>query len=341
MTKVVTFGEVMHRLSPPGSRRIRQTNIYESTFAGGECNVAMLLAGFGFKSTFVSRVPDNPVGQTAVDYIRRLGVDVSHVQTGGSRIGVYYVESGSVSRPSQIVYDRSNSSFAEIDQSMVDWELILKDADWFHWTGITPAISEGAMKTCLSALKFCQSNGIKIFGDPNYRSGLWNYKVEPKKVLQEFISYSDVIVANEWDAEILIDEKILMPDTNDLGIDNWLKFCEALIQKFPNLTQVATTRRNSISASHNKITGLLFCDKVYATNTFDITHIEDRVGSGDAFAGGLIYGISKYVENPQMALNYASGCAVLNHTVEGDVAYLNIAEVEQLVTGNIRGRIVR
>jgi len=342
--KVVTFGEIMLRLTPPGFKRFSQTNNFEAIYGGGESNVAVSLANYGIPSTFVSRLPDNDIGQCALMELRKRGVDTSQILRGGERLGIYFLEIGAVSRGSKVIYDRAHSAMSTIQAGMVDWENVFKDAEWFHWTGITPAISQGAADACLEAIKVANKMGVTVSTDLNYRKKLWKYGKEPGEVMPALVEGCDVILGNEEDAEKHFG---LHPDGADVtsghvDAKSYLSVLKKLMEMFPRAKKVITTLRGSISASHNTWSGVLYDGKtLYEAPQYDITHIVDRVGGGDSFMGGLIYGLMTYPDDDQNALNFAVAASCLKHTIYGDANLATIDEVKKLMAGDASGRVSR
>lgn len=346
MNKVVTFGEIMLRLSPPGFLRFSQSNSFDVVYGGGESNVAVSLANYGVPVDFVTRLPQNDIGQCAMMEMRKRGVGVDKIIYGGDRLGIYFLETGAVSRGSKVVYDRAHSAISEIKPGMVDWKSVFKDVNWFHWTGITPAISQGAADTCLEAVKIASEMGITVSTDLNYRAKLWNYGVEPEAIMTELTSYCDIILGNEEDAEKHFGIKPEGLDITTQGAhvkaEAFLSVCQQMMQKFPRAKKVITTLRGSISASHNTWAGVMYDGKqMYKSNEYQITDIVDRVGGGDSFMGGLIYGLLKYPDDDQNALDFAVAASCLKHTIKGDANLVTISEVEKLMGGDASGRVAR
>ena len=345
MKKVVTFGEIMLRLAPPGFLRFSQTNTFNAIYGGGESNVAVSLANYDIPVEFVTRVPGNDIGKCAVMEMRKRGVGVNHVRYGGDRLGIYFLETGAVARGSKVVYDRAFSSMSTIEKGMIDWEEVFKDAQWFHWTGITPAISQGAADVCLEAVQAANKLGVTVSTDLNYRKKLWNYGKAPGEVMPDLVAGCDIILGNEEDAEkhfgIHPDEvDVTKGDTMDAQA--YRSVCTQLMKRFPRAKKVITTLRGSINASHNTWSGVLYngADFLEAP-TYEITHIVDRVGGGDSFMGGLIYGLIHYPDDDQKALNYAVAASCLKHTIYGDANQVTIDEVEKLMGGDASGRVAR
>ena len=348
MKKVVTFGEIMLRLSPPGFLRFSQTNTLDVVYGGGESNVAVSLANYGVPVDFVTRLPKNDIGACAFMEMRKRGVGVDKIIYGGDRLGIYFLETGAVSRGSKVVYDRANSAISEIKPGMIDWASVFEDVAWFHWTGITPAISQGAADVCLEAVKMANKLGITLSTDLNYRAKLWNYCEDQHReaVMTELTSYCDIVLGNEEDAEmhfgIKPDGIAVQTQGHAVKAEAFLSVCKQMMEKFPQAKKVITTLRGSISASHNTWAGVLYDGKkMYETRQYQITDIVDRVGGGDSFMGGLIYGLLKYPKDDQNALNFAVAASCLKHTVKGDANLVTIAEVEKLMGGDASGRVAR
>jgi 2-dehydro-3-deoxygluconokinase len=344
MNKVVTFGEIMLRLSPPGALRLGQARSLDVAYGGGESNVAVSLANFGMETEFVSRIPSHDLGEACLQYLRQYNVGTHHILRGGSRLGIYFLETGSVMRASQVIYDRADSSFADIQPGMIDWKTVFKAASWFHWTGITPAVSQGAALTCLEAVKVARQMGLTISSDLNFRAKLWKWGKPAGEVMQELVQYCDLSIGNEEDAEKVFGIKA--PQANITGgqvsADHYAGVCEALHQRFPNLHTIAITLRGSVSASHNTWSAILWKDgALYKAPLYDITHIVDRVGGGDSFVGGLIYGLTHYPDEPQQSLNFAVAASALKHTIFGDFNLVTVAEIEKLMKGDGSGRVNR
>jgi len=342
--KVVTFGEIMLRLSPPGFLRFVQARSFEAIYGGGEANVAIALANFGIPVDFVTRLPPHEIGDACLNYLRQFGVGVDKIIRGGERLGIYFLEKGAVQRGSKVIYDRANSSLATIKPGMIDWEKVFSDACWFHWTGITPAISEGAAETCLEAVKKAKDMGLTVSCDLNYRSKLWKWGKSAGEVMGELVKYADIAIGNEEDAEKVFGIKAPGVDVlkGKVEADKYLYVAKKLMERFPNLKKVAITLRGSISASHNTWSGVLYDGKnFYTAPTYDITHIVDRVGGGDAFAAGLIYGLLKFGDDLQRVLNFAVASGCLKHTIIGDANILSVEEVEKVAAGIVSGRVSR
>ncbi len=346
MPKIITFGEIMLRLSTPGYLRFGQAKQFEATFGGGEANVAVSLANYGMDAKFVTRLPENDIAKACLKDLRSYGVDTSSIVYGGDRLGIYFLETGAVARPSKVVYDRANSSIATIKPGDIDWKKVLEGADWFHWTGITPALSQGAADVCLEAIKAANAMGITVSCDLNYRKNLWKYGKKASEVMPALVEGCDVILGNEEDADKVFGIKPEGFDVTSTGgqIDQrrFQSVGEQLMKRFPRAKKVIITLRGSINANHNTWGGVLWDGKtLYQSPRYDITHIVDRVGGGDSFMGGLIYGLLTYTGDDQKALNFAVAASCLKHTIFGDYNQVTVAEVENLMKGDASGRVSR
>jgi 2-dehydro-3-deoxygluconokinase len=346
MSKVVTFGEIMLRLSPPGFLRFSQTNSFDIVYGGGESNVAVSLANYGVPVDFVTRLPKNDIGDCALMELRKRGVNTQNIIFGGDRLGIYFLETGAVSRGSKVVYDRANSAISEIQPSMIDWDKVFDGTEWFHWTGITPAISQSAADVCLEAIKAASTKGIIISTDLNYRAKLWKYGVEPEAIMTKLTSYCDIILGNEEDAEkhfgIKPEGLDITKQGHEVKAEAFLSVCQQMMKKFPRAKKVITTLRGSISASHNTWAGVLYDgETMFQSPQYQITDIVDRVGGGDSFMGGLIYGLLTYPEDDQNALNFAVAASCLKHTIKGDANLVTVEEVQKLMGGDASGRVAR
>lgn len=344
--KIVTFGEIMLRLATPGYQRFIQSQSLNSTFGGGEANVAVSLANYGMNAEFVTRLPKNDIAEWCVSELRKYNVGTQNIIRGGERVGIYFLETGAVARASKVVYDRANSSIANIQPGMINWREVLKDADWFHWTGITPALSQGAADACLEAIKTANEMGVMVSTDLNYRKNLWKYGKKASEVMPALVEGCDVILGNEEDAEKVFGIKPEGFDVAHTGGDvNAAEFesvCTQMMKKFPRAKKVIITLRGSINANHNTWGGVLYAaGKIYESKRYDITHIVDRVGGGDSFMGGLIYGLLTYPQDDQKALDFAVAASCLKHTIYGDFNLVSVAEVESLMGGDGSGRVSR
>ena len=346
MNKVVTFGEIMLRLSPPGYLRFSQTNSFDVVYGGGESNVAVSLANYGIPVEFVTRIPKSEIGECALMELRKRGVGTSHIVLGGERLGIYFMETGAVNRSSNVVYDRTNSAMAELKSGMINWDKVFDGVSWFHWTGITPAISKNAADVCLEAVKIASDKGLTISTDLNYRSKLWKYEGNRNEIMTELTSYCDIILGNEEDTEmhfgIKPEDLDINKQGNEINSEAFLSVCNQMMKKFPRAKKIIITLRGSISASHNSWTGILYDGKkMYESKQYQITDIVDRIGAGDSFMGGLIYGFLNYPNEDQKALDFAVAASCLKHTIKGDVNIVKVEEVEKLMNGNSSGRVYR
>ena len=348
MKKVVTFGEIMLRLAPPGFLRFSQTNTFDIVYGGGESNVAISLANYGVPVRFVTRIPENDIGQSAKMEMRKRGVETEFMIYGGDRLGIYFLETGAVSRGSKVVYDRAHSAMSEIQTGMIDWDEAFDGVEWFHWTGITPAISQSAADACLEAVKIAHEKGITISTDLNYRAKLWKYcdNTQRENIMTELTSYSDIILGNEEDAEMHFDIKpeglTVQIEGKEVKAEAFLSVCKQMMKKFPKAKKVITTLRGSISASHNTWAGVMYDGTTMLKSTqYQITDIVDRVGGGDSFMGALIYGLIEFQNDDQKALNFAVAASCLKHTIKGDANLVTIDEVNKLVEGDSSGRVAR
>ena len=342
--KVVTFGEIMLRLATPGHLRFAQTDTLEATYGGGEANVAVSLANYGFLPQFVTRLPDNDIGRAALATLRKYNVGTDHIALGGDRLGIYFLESGAVSRGSKVVYDRAHSALSEIQTGMINWDAALEEAEWFHWTGITPAVSQGAADVCLEGIQAANERGIPVSCDLNYRKNLWKYGKKPSEVMPALVEGCNVILGNEEDAEKVFG---IHPEGVDVTqghveAEAYESVCQQLLDRFSRADKAIITLRGSISASHNSWSGVLYDgNKLYEAPTYQITHIVDRVGGGDSFMGGLVYGLMSYGDDLQKALNFAVAASCLKHTIKGDFNLVTVDEVEKLMSGDASGRVSR
>lgn len=331
MPKVITFGEVMMRLSPKGNARFLQAAEFDALYAGSEANVAASLCYMGVSSAHVTAFPENDLGRAAAYQMRQHGVAIDYIVHDEGRIGVYFIEHGASIRSPRIIYDRFDSCFARLDPESFDWEEILQDAEWFHWSGITPAVSASAAEACKQAILTARKKGVKISGDINYRRNLWQYGKTAREIMPELIEPCDVIIAGLTDLE------------NCLGITgpSLQAACEKLAKKYPAITHVATTNRNTIDSSHQTLQGVLWNGKqMLETRVYNLTPIIDRVGAGDAFMGGMIYGfLNKFGD--QDVIDFATAAGALKHTIEGDVNVSTVAEIEAVVRGENVGKLLR
>jgi 2-dehydro-3-deoxygluconokinase len=342
MAKYITFGEIMLRLKPPGMERFFQSPSFEATFGGGEANVAVALAKFGFNVGYASVIPANAIGDACVAELRRHGVDTSAVVRKGSRLGIYFLEVGANQRPSVVIYDRAGSSIAEAGRGDIDWEKTFAGAAWFHITGITPAISQSAAELSLEAVKRAKEKGLTVSCDLNYRKNLWKYGKSAPEVMGDLVRSVDVAVANEEDCQKSLGVSVPVDvESGRLDADAYRKLAEKVLAAYPNLSKIAITLRESRSADENGWSGCLHTGKEFlVSRKYEIRDIVDRVGSGDSFAAGLIYGLTS-LPTPQEALEFAVAASCLKHSIPGDLPLLSVAEVKALAGGSGSGRVQR
>ena len=340
--KVVTFGELMVRLQPFNYERFVQANSLEFTFGGGEANVAVSLANYGLDAAFVTKLPAHAIGQAAVNSLRRYGVDTSMITRGGDRVGIYYNEKGASQRGSVCIYDRANSAIQLAQPSDFDWDKIFEGVDWFHFTGITPALGENVVEICREACKAAKAHGVKISCDLNYRGKLWT-REQARAAMTDLCQYVDVCISNEEDAKDVFGIEAENTDINSGKLDHegYISVARQIAQRF-GCKKVAITLRGSISATDNDWAGMLYdaaSDKAVFSTTYHV-HIIDRVGGGDSFGGGLIYALLSG-KNDQQVIDFAVAASCLKHSVEHDFNQMSVAEVEALAAGNASGRVQR
>lgn len=338
--KVVTFGEIMLRLAPKGYYRFFQNSDMEATFGGGEANVAISLSNFGVKSTFVSRLPQNDIGQSAIKELNKFGVDTSKIIRDEHRVGIYFLEKGASQRPSKVIYDRTHSSISHAEINQFDWHEIFKDVDLFHFTGITPSLSKSVAKVCLEALKVAKEYNVTVSCDLNYRKNLWSTE-QAKETMTELMTYVDVLIANEEDAQKVFG--IASFNTNvesgQLNREGYIDVAQRLVDKF-GFSTVFITLRESLSANDNKWSAMKYCNKTaYFSKKYNL-HIVDRVGGGDSFAAGAIYSVLQKMEN-QQSIEFAVAASALKHSIEGDFNRVSLDEVLALTNGDSTGRVQR
>lgn len=338
--KAVTFGEIMLRLAPPEYLRFVQTNIFEAVYGGGEANVAISLANFGLNAAFVTKLPKNPIGDAAINELRRYGVDTQHIARGGERIGIYFCEKGASVRPSKVVYDRAHSSISEAKVGDIDWKAAFEGAEWFHFTGITPALGDNVAELTEEACKTAKEMGLTVSCDLNFRKKLWTSE-KAGRVMGKLMQYVDVVIANEEDAEKVFGIKA--PETDviagELNMEGYKYVAKELMNRF-NLKAVAITLRESISASDNNWSAMLYDGKEYLFSKKYKLHIVDRVGGGDSFGAGLIYSLVTGKDSRD-ALEFAVAASALKHTIHGDANHVSVEEVEALKAGDASGRVQR
>ena len=340
MAKVVTFGEIMLRLAPNGYYRFFQNDQMQATFGGGEANVSVSLANYGMESVYVTKLPKHAIGQAAVDSLRAFGVDTSKIVRGGDRVGIYYLEKGASQRGSVCIYDRAHSAIQEADPADFNWDEIFEGADWFHFTGITPALGQNMVEACKQACIAAKKHGVKISCDLNYRGKLWT-RAEARAAMTELCQYVDVCISNEEDAKDVFG--IEAEDTDiyggKLNHEGYKSVAKQLMEKF-GFEKVAITLRSSISANDNDWAGMLYDGENYCFSKSYHLHIVDRVGGGDSFGGGLIYALLNG-KTTQQAIEFAVAASALKHSIEGDFNRVGVAEVEKLAGGDGSGRVQR
>jgi 2-dehydro-3-deoxygluconokinase len=345
--RVITLGEIMLRLKPPGFDRFFQSPTFEATFGGGEGNVAVSLAGFGLDVAFVTALPQNPIADACVRFLRGYGVDTSLIVRQGERMGVYFLEEGANQRASNVVYDRAHSAIAAAKPEDFDWELIFDGAGWLHITGITPALSHSAAEVSMQAVKAAKERGVAVSCDYNYRKKLWQYGRKAPEVMGELVRYVDVGIANEEDCQRSLGIQVdgagwkKAVESGQLDAQRYQRLAETVLSSFPNLKYQAITLRESYSASHNGWSACLHNGKeFFVSRRYDITDIVDRVGGGDAFTAGLIYGLCTGMGDED-ALSFGVAASCLKHSISGDVNLVTVDEVKQLMAGDASGRVRR
>lgn len=345
--RVVTLGEVMLRLKAPGFERLFQSPAMEATFGGGEANVAISLANLGLDVTFVSALPNNPIADACIRFMRGYGVNTAHIQRGGERMGIYFLEAGANQRPSTVTYDRAHSAIATAGENDFDWDAIFGGVDWFHITGITPALSESAAALSLAAVRAARERGVTVSCDYNFRKKLWQYGKSAPQVMTELVQHLDVGIANEEDCQRSLGVSVAEGDwehdvaSGSIDAARYEALCRKMFATFPNLKYQAITLRESFSADYNGWSACLYNGSdFYVSRHYDITDIIDRVGGGDSFAAGLIYGLVTGMPDED-ALNFAAAASCLKHSILGDVNLVSRAEVERLMKGDASGRVQR
>ena len=338
--KVVTFGELMLRLTPPGYRRVVQTESFDVTFGGAEANVAVSLACLGADAAFVSKMPENDIAQSAVNSLRHWGVETGGIVSGGGRLGVYYLEKGASQRPSKVIYDRAHSAISEASASDFDWKSIFEDADWFHFTGITPALSPELVTICTDACREAKAQGLTVSFDPNYRAKLWSVE-KAAEVMRLLLPYVDVLITNENQAADLFGVKIPASEVSgdDVTDRGYLCLAQELMSRY-HLSRVALTERRTFSSEVNSFCAKLYDGEILCTSEKYRIEIVDRVGGGDAFAAGLIFALREGYST-QDAVSFAAASSCLKHSVEGDYNPASVQEVLALARGNASGRVQR
>lgn len=345
--RVVTLGEVMLRLKAPGFERLLRSPVLEATFGGGEANVAASLAQFGTQAAFVTLLPSNALGDACLAFLRGKGIDTSAIARGAGRMGLYFLEAGANQRPSKVLYDRAQSAFSSVTPADLDWEKVLDGAAWFHVTGITPALSASAAETALKAMQVARAKGVTVSCDYNYRKNLWKYGKKATDVMPELVRLADVGIANEEDCQLALGIDVqakpsqTASTTGAIDSESYRRLCEKVLEAFPNLRAQAITLRESHGADRNGWSACLHNRKEFLLSThYDVDDIVDRVGTGDAFAAGLIYGLHSSMSDRD-ALEFAAAASCLKHSIPGDMNDCSVDEVRQLLAGGASGRIQR
>lgn len=334
MKKIVTFGEVLMRLSPQGNKKFRQSNLLEFYFGGTEINVSISLANFGNEVKHISCISNDFVGETALGYLRNYNVDTSEIVRSQRPLGIYFLEVGAVMRPSSISYNRSHSAFSEIQPEMINWKRALQDSNWMHWTGITPGLSLGAYEALKEGLKMAMDQGITVSADPTYRRGLWKYGIDAKEALTDLLQNSTIFIGGINEINETLGTSFGYSD------EEFIEASKELIRNYPNIQAVFDKIRKSVNADWQKIRARMWNGKEFKkTKNLEITHIVDRIGTGDAFAAGLIYGLQKH--DDFKAMQFACAACALKHTFEGDVNYATVEDVQHILDGEVTGRLVR
>ncbi len=342
MSKIVTFGEIMLRLKSPGHERLFQSPVLEATFGGGEANVAVGISYLGLEACYVSIIPEGAVGDACIAELRRHGIDTSNIVRKGRRLGAYFLETGANQRPSRVIYDREHSGISEIAPGDVDWAAVFSDASWFHISGITPAISSTAADASLEAVKTAKEKKLTVSCDLNYRKKLWKYGKNAPDVMVKILDFVDIAIGNEEDCQksLGIDADIDV-EAGALSVERYEMLTRAVLKRFPNLRKIAITMRESISADHNNWQAVLNSGREFlVSKKYEIHDIVDRVGSGDTFAAGLIYGLNE-LHTDREALEFAAAAGCLMHTIPGDLPLVSAGEVKALAEGKGSGRVQR
>lgn len=342
MKKYITFGEIMLRLKPPNWERFFQSPLLEATFGGGEANVAVGLARFGLKVAYVSVIPNNPIGDACIGELRRQGVDTSLIVRKGNRLGIYFLEAGANQRPSKVIYDRSHSAIAEASPGDINWDKVFDRVSWFHITGITPAISLSASELSIEALKKAREKGITVSCDLNFRKNLWKYGKSASQVMGELVKYIDIAIGNEEDCQKSLGIKVDVDvESGRLQTEKYRELTDRVLNLYPNIKKIAITLRESHSANNNGWSAVLNNrEEFIVSKKYEIHNIIDRVGGGDTFASGLIYGINNLADDKE-SLEFAVAASCLMHSIPGDLPLLSVEEVKSLAGGATSGRVQR
>jgi 2-dehydro-3-deoxygluconokinase len=334
LKKIVTFGEILLRLSPPSNLRLTQATSFNSYYGGAEANVAASLSKFGFPVTFITSVPPNELGESSLNMMRSSGVDLV-TKIHGKRLGIYYFEQGASELPGKVVYDREDSSFSMLKKGMIDWEAIFEDANWFHWSGITPSLSLDLAELCEEALIVANKMGLTISADLNYRPTLWKYGKNANEVMPNLVQYCDLLLGGADETEKVLGIKMAENDTQEMIFSNWM-------ETFPKLKNIVTTQRFNANASSNGISASLWNGKALLhSQKYNISHIIDRIGAGDAFMAGIIYGMVTWPNDHKTALEFAVAAACLKHSISGDINLATVNEIKALMSGFGGGRVSR
>lgn len=344
--KIVTFGEIMLRLTPPDHLRFNQTKLFRASYGGSEANVAVSLANYGLRSEFVTCVPDNRIADACIDDLRSYGVGTDHVVRQGRRLGLYYMEEAVAMRSSQVVYDRADSSFDSLRPGMIDWAKLFEDACWFHWSGISAAVSASTAEVCAEAIAAARKAGLTVSCDINYRKNLWKYGKQPQEVLPPLMEQCDVFFGTDDEYETVLGIDMPRFDARDAAYEPDTAGYEAasrqVAQRFPRCRAIVFGLRNVLSANHHLISGTLYTgDRLYSSRVYDIDHVVDCVGVGDAFVGGLVYGLAEHAGDMQFALDFGTAACAIKNTVPGDYSQFSAEETAQLARGSVNGRIAR
>lgn len=342
MKRYVTFGELMLRLSPPNHEVLMQTPGLVATFGGAEANVAVSLANYGEEVLYVTALPENPLADAAIRELKGFGIDTSHIRRSGERIGIYYAEAGAAMRPSKVVYDRAHASISEVTSGDFDWRLIFKDAHWFHTTGITPAVARGTADVVMEAVRTAKEMGLTVSCDLNYRKKLWKWGKEPVEVMSELARSVDVLIANEEDCQKCLGIELDVDIAGGrLETSKYEKLASSVMERFPNISKLAVSLRESVSADWNNWSVVMATQSgFYVSKRYEIRDIADRIGGGDAFGSGLIWGLNN-LEGGQAAVEFAAAASALKHTIYGDYNRVSAADVHNLTGGDVSGRVQR
>lgn len=343
MKKYITFGEIMLRLKTPDYEKFFQSPLLEATFGGGEANVAVGLAQFGLEVAYISVIPDNPIGNACIRELKKHNVNTSFIPRKGDRLGIYFLEAGANQRPSKVVYDRSHSAIAETEPGEIDWDRIFEEASWFHISGITPAISLSASKLSLEAVKKAREKGVTVSCDLNYRKKLWKYGKSAPEIMGELVKYVDIVIGNEEDCQksLGITVENIDVESGNLQAKKYEELTNKILETYPNIKKIAITLRESHSANYNGWSAILNNRKdFFVSKKYEIHNIVDRVGAGDTFSAGLIYGLNQLKDDREI-LEFAVAASCLMHSIPGDLPLISVEEVKSLTEGSGSGRVQR